>query len=213
MKTKIFYFVMLMVSSQLFAQDSALLAQNRVSPQSRIPCNDDLVGAAPATADLIAVVDRMNCPDLSQIRNICNAVSSSARVPIPNTDRTQYEYVAMMNAAACIQASDSDSQKRTKIQALWNANQNNFGCTVTGFDVEGGNVLKLVVRKRSFEFLNLAMESWQLNLNIVDPVDGKTVLDYVEAELVANRGSDIGRELQEYKELLIEAGAKRSSEL
>jgi hypothetical protein len=207
MKMKIIYVATLMMSSFVCAQ----------APEQRPPCEDALA-MAPATADLVAVVDRIpaaNCPDPSKLLGICRSLNDQRRVPIANTDRTQYEYEQKMKEAACVLPGEDQATVRRKVQTLWNNHQTNFGCTVAGFDLSNGNILKYSVRSRAFDFLNLSVETWNLNLNIVDPVDNKTVLDYLRSEIEANSNTsnEILPQLQEYYDFLKDAGAKHRSEL
>lgn len=153
------------------------------------------------------------CPAVSEIFNLCTAVDEKGRVPIPGTSRSQFEFVAMVHAAACVRATDSEADRRSRIQSLWRDHQAAFGCTVPGFDLDSGNVLKMAVRRRSFELLNLVLEEWHLDVNIVDPVDGRTFLDYLEAEIGLNTGQEIEPTLREYYELFREAGARHCREL
>lgn len=205
MASKFFYFFMLLMAPVVFS------AEKECAEDGGTNIGGAAVGSLATVAARIPATS--GCPDLSKLRNICTAVTEKTRIPIPGTNRTQLEFQAMLNSAACINQNDNENTKAQKIQTLWNDNQSSFRCSIPGFDIENGNILKLSVRKRSFEFLNMALDSWKLNLNIPDPVDGKTILDYVEKEIRSNGSNEISVELQEYRDLLRDSGAKRSSEL
>ena len=100
-----------------------------------------------------------------------------------------------------------------KIQALWDGHQDRFKCSSNDVDVSGGSILKYSISSRSFSFLNTAPQRWQLNLNYVDSVDGRTVLDYLQGEIRRSEGSNTAVELQEYFDSLRQLGAKFRSEL
>ena len=48
---------------------------------------------------------------------------------------------------------------------------------------------------------------------IIDPADGKSVLDYVEGELEKSRGTSAEPIWQRYRDLLVRFGAMRSADL
>jgi hypothetical protein len=54
---------------------------------------------------------------------------------------------------------------------------------------------------------------WKAILNRIDRWDNKTVLDYVDSEIVRNAGSDSEKVLRGYRVTLESAGAKRRGEL
>ena len=115
--------------------------------------------------------------------------------------------------AALVTESDSPETIGAKIRALWDNHQDRFKCSSNSFDVSGGSILKYAIRARSFSFLNTASQRWRLNLNYVDRVDGRTVLEYLQGEIRRSEGTATGYELQEYFDSLRRLGAKFSSEL
>lgn len=54
---------------------------------------------------------------------------------------------------------------------------------------------------------------WKVDLNQVDDADGRTLLDYVDKELELKRGTINEPSLQQYHDMLRQAGARRASEL
>ena len=49
---------------------------------------------------------------------------------------------------------------------------------------------------------------WGVDLNKIDPADGKTVLDYVKEELEKKKGTALESNLKDYYKLMKDAGAK-----
>jgi hypothetical protein len=124
-----------------------------------------------------------------------------------------YDFEARMWARAGVMPSDTPEQVRDKMQRYWLTDRSNMGCTQLGFSIKEGNVMKLAIERNSKHVVNDFIRRWNLDMNFIDPADGKTVLDYTEAELVKNRGTPIEPTLQRYRDLLVRTGAKHASEL
>ena len=149
--------------------------------------------------------------DPTRIIGLCDHVFSRTRAPADSGVRFEYEQI--IYAAAGVVPGDTPEQIRLKIQALWDGHQDRFKCSSNDFDVSSGSILKYAISARSFSFLNTASQRWQLNLNYVDSVDGRTMLDYLQEEIRRTSGSNSAIELQEYFDSLRQVGAKFSAEL
>ncbi|MFM7404145.1 MAG: hypothetical protein ACKO1N_08660 [Erythrobacter sp.] len=155
-----------------------------------------------------------SCPakfDLTKLVAICDYVYDRTRMPTGSTYR--FEYERAINEAACTSPAEPIEIQREKIQRLWNNHQQSFRCTANNFDVNEGNVLKYAIKTRSFSLVNAAIARSELNLNYVDPSDGRTILDYVDEELRLNRGSTNEFQLQEFFNVMRSRGAKFAHEL
>ena len=108
---------------------------------------------------------------------------------------------------------DSEEEAGRKIRAMWTKYEDKLICNNTRFDVLDGNMLKFAASARFEDFLFDTAMIWQVNLNRVDPSDGRTVLDYVQKEIDKNRGSALEGKLKTYYDMLRTSGAKHRSEL
>ncbi|MCL9998100.1 MAG: hypothetical protein NBV68_01845 [Erythrobacter sp.] len=107
------------------------------------------------------------------------------------------------------QLSDKDV---AQIGKMWRDKRTSLRCTQLGFSVTNGSIWKLGVERNSQDFLETALIDWQLSPNDMD-CTGETPLDYIERELITSKGTSRERFLKSYRDLFIEYGAKRASEL
>jgi hypothetical protein len=149
--------------------------------------------------------------DLGKLHGICDYVYSRDRASTGSGYR--YTFQRMLADATRAKPGDDVETRRTRLRYLWLDNQPVFGCTASNFDISNGNLLKYSISSRSYEFLNYAIEDWQLELNFIDPADHRTVLDYVEREAKANAGNSDSATIDEYFSALQQAGAKRCVEM
>ena len=124
-----------------------------------------------------------------------------------------YAYEAMLRAAAGVSEGDTPEIEQRKMQVFWLANRESFACFQLGFSMPGGNVFKLAMEKNSNHVVNDFIRRWQLDMNFVDPSDGKTPLDYIEDQLSGALGSNLEPVFRRYRDLLVRHGAKHSNEL
>ena len=60
-----------------------------------------------------------------------------------------------------------------------NANAASLVCNMTNFNPRNGSILKLAVARQADDFIGDAVVNWKVDLNQIDAIDGKTVLDYI----------------------------------
>lgn len=171
-----------------------------------------IAGPSPALS-AAAAAPAPNCPDKRALRGICTSVYDKTRADEATGYR--YEFERQMYEAACADNKEDPQVSRIKIQKLWRENQGLLRCNTTNFDVAEGSVLKYAVSTRSYNIAYKAVTKWGLDLNIVDPSDNRTLLDYVEGQIKANSDppNDSLPQLKDLRELLLKHGAKRRSEL
>jgi hypothetical protein len=150
------------------------------------------------------------CQNGDKLPNICMAIGTAST---DNTARYQFTYQRIISDAACVTPEDSEEEAGRKIREMWTQYEDKLICNNTRFDVQNGSMLKFAASARFEDFLFDASMIWKVNLNRVDPSDGRTVLDYVQKEIERNRGTSIESKLESYYDMLRTAGAKHRSEL
>ena len=122
----------------------------------------------PAVADC-------NCPTpkAGKFLNFCTLVE--------NQDIGYKEKLLQMSCVDIIK--DSPETIKAKVQCMWKKYYAEFGCDNTGFLVPQGNILKYAVNKEFELFIDGVVEDFGLDINIKDPADGKTLLDFVLDEV------------------------------
>jgi hypothetical protein len=124
-----------------------------------------------------------------------------------------FHYEKLIYEAACVASSDTEEVRNDKTRRMWAANEDKLVCNRPRFDVQHGNVLKYAASVRFEDFLFDAAMMWKVDLNRVDPSDGRTVLDYVQKETERNKGTSVESKLRSYYDMLRSSGAKHRSEL
>lgn len=154
------------------------------------------------------------CPNLTKLENICIYIDSRGKDPKPKGDYV-YMYQRKILDAACVDVEkDSEEVIGQKIRKMWDAAfaEAKLNCLSIQFDANGGNILKFAVSTKFDEFIDDAIW-WKVNLNHIDVVDNRTVLDYIQYQIEKNKGFNIVSKLQHYYKILKEAGAKHAAEL
>lgn len=177
-------------------------------------CEDETTKEIRPMMDVVAVVavEQPSCPNPKKLQNICMNLPDRTKDPKPKGDY-EYMYQRKILDAACVDVeNDSEEKVAQKVQMMWNLAGEHLNCLSIQFDANGGNILKYAVSTKFDEFLDDAIY-WKINLNKVDEVDQRTVLDYVKYQIEKNKGKNIESKLQHYYKILREAGAKHKSEL
>ena len=164
--------------------------------------------AGPAAAQ-----ERLKIGDLD-IGNFCAAVSNPLAEMSPKHPSIRYQYQNLLADAARVLPTDTDDQIYAKIGVFINANAGKMRCSQPDFNPNNGNIFKLAVSRQSNRFIDDILARWKVDLNLIDEVDGKTVLDFiVEKRTEYSPGSPFERTLDRYYNRFRAAGAKHRSEL
>lgn len=161
----------------------------------------------------LAGVANATCPDPARLTGICNSIATEKK------DRDSegpylYVYQRQMHEAACANPdADPEAILQAKIGALWKSNQAALRCRQQDLNVVDGNILKLAVTRHFVDVLEDAAQVWRVDLNVVDPSDGRTALDYTRDEIARNKGNASEPVLRKYYDMLRKSGAKHRSEL
>lgn len=152
-----------------------------------------------------------DCPPPAKLPAVCMAISNAQK---DTSGKYQFHYQKLVYEAACSSPSEDDEQTgNAKIRQMWSDNTDRLVCNNASFSVIRGNVLKYAASNRFDDFLFDAAMVWKVDLNTVDPSDGRTVLDYVQDEVKRHHGKAIEKSLRSYYDMLRSSGAKHRSEL
>jgi hypothetical protein len=163
--------------------------------------------------NVLKVTDKLTCPNSTDTQFLCSAVSGMLEDKDPNSNYS-YKYERIIYEASCVDiVNDSEKVISQKVNKMWQKYGSSFTCNSTQFDVTDGSILKFVIKKKFSDFLFDAAQVWKIDLNQVDESDGRTLVDYVEKEIRRNKGNANEPVLKQYLKVLVDAGAKRRSEL
>lgn len=122
----------------------------------------------------------------------------------------QYSYVTKFKQAAGVTDEDSEEEMYRKIRKVWDEYEDCLVCDIMFFSLVGGNILKAGAAAVNKNFYN-AVIKWGVNLNRIDPVDGKTVLDFLQDEIAKNQPNKAF--CRAYYQIFKENGAKHAAEI
>lgn len=142
---------------------------------------------------------------------MCSVVYERTRARSGSSYRMAFEQI-MHEAAGATELPRDSAANKEKLRRLWKEHPEEFKCNSPDFDVPGGSLAKYGVAVRSFGFVNFMLKMG-LDLNLIDPADNLTLLDYLQGQLTSNKGSEIEGQLQEYVDTVKAAGGKRASEI
>ena len=113
---------------------------------------------------------------------------------------------------------DSPETVKSKVSLMWETYYKEFGCDSTGFPVGQGNVLKFSVNQEFELFVDGVVKDFGININLKDPSDGKTLLDFTLDEINRYKGDkdypEKSAELERiYAHLKNDLKAKHSNEI
>lgn len=153
------------------------------------------------------------CPNASKITSLCSEVSFREKDPNPLSKKYKYLYQRKILEASCAEVGkDSEAEVAKKVATMWKKFESELHCSNTQFDVSKGSLIKFAVAQ-SFDTFIYDVTDWKIDLNKVDASDQRTVLDYVRDQKTRLKGTALEETMQEYYEVLREAGAKHKSEL
>lgn len=158
---------------------------------------------------------RLPLPDEITLSGICGLVSSQIPLRDPHQDApaARYLYQYQLQSLAEIRVGDTPELIASKMQAYWRENNHHLTCDTSGFNVPNGYLLKFAVARRSDQFLNDMLRVWRVDLNWVDPADGRTTLDYIRDERQRSPSPAVIRVMDRYYRNFRAAGALHREEL
>lgn len=139
----------------------------------------------------------------------------------PEGEELDYKYQEEMWKLSCATPGvDSKEVAKIKIQKMWLKNREAFRCygmqrTVT---VPNGNITKISMESNFPWFLLDSARTYQLDMNFIDPADGKTIMDFLKSkreELLRNDPKNTSKiaEYQRVYDILKAGGAKHAKDL
>ncbi len=147
------------------------------------------------------------------ITNLCAAVANPLAELDPYHPSILYRFESHIFHWAGVTPIDSESQMSAKIRKFFDGSGSRLVCNQANFNPRNGNIFKLAIARQSNRFIDDVVR-WSVDLNQVDAVDGRTVLDYIRDRRAAvGEGSSFGQTLGRYYNKFRAAGAKHASEL
>ncbi|MGS0746899.1 hypothetical protein [Halpernia sp. GG3] len=154
-------------------------------------------------------------PTRDDYKLLCGDVASKAKVDEKETKYYEYVYEKRILQLSCVNLEvDDDQTIKRKVQQFWNKYKTNCTCDSVSFNIPNGNILKFSIAKNFLDFLDTFVLNYNLDINFIDPADGKNLLDYLNDEiekLKTNGASNSSIQVyQHYRDEIISLGGKPS---
>jgi hypothetical protein len=157
-----------------------------------------------------AQVDLCDCPRPfdGKFVNICTLIENG-----------DLSYKKELMAMSCVDlVNDSKETIKEKVNCTWEKYYDQWGCTSSGFPMGDGNNLKFALNQEQELFIDGMVQEFGININLKDPSDGNTLLDFVTSEIERYRfDTDYPEKSDEiqriYNHLKNDLNAKHSNEL
>lgn len=153
------------------------------------------------------------CPNLERFGEICMLVSE--KLEDDESEYNLYLYQTRIYDAACVDiANDSPEEVKRKVQVWWNKYRLHLRLKCDTLAFRRASLIKYAIQQLSSEFIEDVTNTWGLDMNFIEPEDGKTVLDYLSDQINKEReDSPVKPILKRYYEKFKKTGAKHSWEL
>lgn len=164
------------------------------------------------------VIRTKDCPPPKSwdYKVMCSDITTRSKVLFNGQDFfLEYRYEKRLWEIACADplVDDFETAKK-KIQVMWEKYKKQFTCDTLGFNVQNGSFLKFAISSSMPSVIETMASTYELDINFIDPSDGKNLLDYVNGEIERRKnlvnGESAVAVYQRYKNSLILLGAKPS---
>ena len=159
------------------------------------------------------------CPDPDRVdfNELCDNIHT--KKVSSDESELSYKYQEYLWKISCAKDGvDNLETARKKIQTMWNKNRASMSCDFPGQSVPRGNIAKASLETNFSYFLFEAVRDYKLDMNFKDPVDNRTILDFIKDQIALFKKSptDMNLSINEYEglyKLLKDNGAKHSKDL
>jgi hypothetical protein len=147
------------------------------------------------------------------IRSFCADITTKTKAAGTASDTVEYLYEQRLwEASGAVMGVDDLETAKKKINVWWEENKLKCKCDALGFP--NGNLLKYSISQSFPDLLDTFTSIYDLDINFIDPADGKNVLDYLNDQIARYIATGISKEsikiYEDYRLSLIRLGAKPS---
>jgi hypothetical protein len=164
-------------------------------------------------------VEDCDCPEPTQadFMELCNEVYEQKA----SSDESElsFKYQEVLWKMSCAKDGVDDLETaRKKIQCMWNKYRTKISCDYPNLSVPKGNITKACLEINFSAFLFNSVKDYKLDMNFKDPIDNKTILDFLRDQVIRLNKSpiDMVMKINEYESLykyLKDNGAKHGKDL
>ena len=159
----------------------------------------------------------IDCPPPKEIdyRLLCGDIATKTEVDEKERKYYQYFYEKRILELSCVNVEIDDEETiKRKVQLFWSSYKTKCNCDSVTFNVPNGNILKFSISKNTPDFIDTLVLNYDLDINFIDPVDNRNLLDYVidEIEKMKTNGTSKTsiKVYEKYRDSIISIGGKPS---
>lgn len=142
------------------------------------------------------------------------AMVSSMEEPWAKDSPYKYHYQDFFHEQAGFKSDDDLAARTAKIQSVV-PYLRKVTCRTSDFSRVDRNVIKYAVHKNFDTFIYEIFSRYKIDVNMIDPGDGMTVLDYLSERLAVEEeiGSPLVPTFKKYMKWMVDGGAKRRKDI
>lgn len=164
-------------------------------------------------------VEDCDCPEPTDydFAVLCNEIYEKKAAN--DESELSFKYQEVLWKISCAKDGVDDLEKaRKKIQCMWNKYRTKISCNFPNVSVPKGNITKASLEIHFSDFLYDAVKDYKLDMNFKDPVDNRTILDFIRDEIAFVKKSPVDMTmkinyLEKLYKLLKDNGAKHGKDL
>lgn len=164
-------------------------------------------------------VEDCDCPEPTKVdfSDLCYEVYKKKAAS--DESELSYKYQEVLWRISCAKDGVDDLETaRKKIQCMWNKYRTKISCDFPNLSVPKGNITKASYEINFSVFLYDAVKDYKLDMNFKDPVDNRTILDFIRDEIAFVKKYPVDmtmkiNELERLYKLLKDNGAKHAKDL
>lgn len=149
------------------------------------------------------------------IKLLCNDLTTNSKVYGTTLDTVEYEYEQRLwELAGAKMGVDNVEIAIQKITVWWNKYKKKCICDSVVFNVPNGSILKFAITKNRIAFIETLAWEYGLDINFIDPADGRNLIDYLNDEILNMGKTGASKSSIEvytkYRDNILELGGKAS---
>lgn len=155
----------------------------QLSGEGKYDLNGKIILGTWTTYNEKGVKDGCDCPPPTkeQFAGACHTIYEKQMMANPKPGVSYGYQDSIWEMSCAIPGVDNIETAKPKIQKMWNKYRENFRCYgYPNYNSGDKNIAKFSLDTGFTTFLNEAVKRYNLDMNFIDPGDGKTVLDFIK---------------------------------
>lgn len=152
-----------------------------------VQCDNESNKFSNATKTLFNVVEHLdNCPKPTPdiFKQFCDEIVVGLEGPSGVYIKGfQFNYEKRLWDISCVKPTDTEETAKNKVRLMWSKYKKDFICDENGFGIGPKSLLKYSIYQNFPDLLETLLMTYEVDVNFVDELDNKNVVDYINDEI------------------------------